>query len=275
MTPETFQAVLPALKPEQVATILPGFEQTCRQFGITTKLQVAAFLAQCAMESGSFRYLEEIASGEAYEGRAGNPQPGDGRKFKGRGWIQLTFRLNYRRAAKDLGLDLEGNPEQVARYPAAALVSGWFWRKGSASGDLNRYADVGTQPIPATSPLWSGVAGGLSNFRRKWDNKRAALAAEGKDVSGFDREPIGFDLCTYGVNGGFNGKPERDRLYQRALQHLPDNPVGGSSGGGGGLFSSGGASSGGGFSTAGASAFGPLDAAMVIFLAYVIKRKFF
>jgi predicted chitinase len=249
MTPAVFQAILPTLKPEQVATILPVFEQTCRQFGIKTKLQIAAFLAQCAMESGSFRFLEEIASGEAYEGRAGNPQPGDGRKFKGRGWIQLTFRLNYRKAAKDLGLDLEGDPEQVSRYPTAALVSGWYWRKGSASGDLNRYADVGPQVVPPDSPLWASVAGGASNFQRKW---------------GRSTQPTGFDLCTYGVNGGFNGKDARDAIYARALQHLPDTISGG------GFFSSGGD-----FSTTGGSKLGFLDVALTLALAIAIKRRFF
>lgn len=269
MTPAVFQAILPALKPEQVATILPAFEETCRKFGILTKLQVAAFVAQMAMESGSFRFLEEIASGDKYENQGSNTQPGDGRRYKGRGWTQLTFRGNYRNAGRALGLDLEGNPEQVARYPAAALVSGWFWRNGSASGDLNRYADVGPQTVPPDSPLWSRIAN-VGRFRRLWDQNRAEIAAKGGDTSFFDHAPTGFDLCTYGINGGFNGKPERDRIYARALQHLPENPIGG-----GGFFSSGGGGSGGGLSSEGASKFGFLDMALVVALAVVVKRRFF
>lgn len=220
MTPEQLTEIMPSLPLSQAREVLPVIIATCQRFGITSKRQVAAFLAQTGMESGAFRFLEEHATGDAYEGRSGNPEPGDGRRYKGRGWIQLTFRLNYRRAGRALGLDLEGNPQQVARYPAAALVSGWFWRSGSASGDLNVYADIGPQVVPSDSPLWSRVAGGKNNFFRKW---------------GRSAEPTGFDICTYGVNGGFNGKDARDAIYARALRVLPENPVG--AGGSAGLAS--------------------------------------
>ena len=210
MTPEQLKEIMPSMPLERARALLPALVETCQRFGITTRLQVAAFLAQTGMESGAYRYLEELATGEDYEGRAGNPQPGDGRRYKGRGWIQLTFRLNYRKAGRELGLNLEENPEQVARYPAAALVSGWFWRRGSASGDLNVYADIGPQVVPPDSPVWARVAGGKDNFFRKWRR---------------DVPPTGFDICTYGVNGGFNGKDARDAIYARALQVLPENPL--------------------------------------------------
>ena len=73
------------------------FNQQAPKFGCTTPLRMAHFLAQIAHESACLRYTEEIASGKAYEGRKdlGNTVPGDGVKFKGRGYIQITGRANY------------------------------------------------------------------------------------------------------------------------------------------------------------------------------------
>jgi predicted chitinase len=227
MTPEQLKEIMPSMPIERARTMLPAIVETCQRWGITSKLQVAAFLAQTGMESGAYRYLEEIASGDAYEGRTdlGNTQSGDGRRYKGRGWIQLTGRANYRRAGADLGMPLEASPEQVAQPRLAGLVSGWFWRKGSARGDLNELARNAASPI-ALGP----------RDTERWNSKRAALAGQGKDVSSFDRQPRGFDLITLGVNGGFNGKPERDVIFDRALRVLPENPLEGGAGGGGGPF---------------------------------------
>ncbi len=85
-------------------------------------LRLAHFMAQLAHESGSFRYMEEIASGAAYEGRKdlGNTAKGDGVRFKGRGPIQLTGRANYRTFGRRIGIDLERHPE-VAAIPSIGL----------------------------------------------------------------------------------------------------------------------------------------------------------
>ena len=89
---------------------------------INTCHRQAAFLAQLV-------YMEEIASGAAYEGRTdlGNTQSGDGKQFKGRGPTQLTGRANYRAADQALGLDLEAYPEQVATPSDCFRTSVWFW----------------------------------------------------------------------------------------------------------------------------------------------------
>jgi putative chitinase len=112
-----------------------------REYAINTPKRQAAFLAQLAHESGELRYMEELASGEAYEGRKelGNTQPGDGKRFKGRGPIQLTGRANYRAAGKALGLDLERHPEKAALPGIGCRVAGWFWQ----THDLNDLADRG------------------------------------------------------------------------------------------------------------------------------------
>jgi predicted chitinase/LysM repeat protein len=106
---------------------------------ITTKQRACCYVAQLAHESGNFYYMEEIASGAAYEGRTdlGNTQPGDGKRFKGRGPIQITGRANYTQAAKDLNLDLVNHPELASNPEIGFKLSAWYWNTRS----LNSYCD--------------------------------------------------------------------------------------------------------------------------------------
>lgn len=92
-------------------------------------LVFAHFMAQCGHESGGFRYMEEIASGAAYEGRKdlGNVFEGDGKRYKGRGPIQLTGRANYRRVGRKIGLDLENNPTLVSDPSIGMWCALEFW----------------------------------------------------------------------------------------------------------------------------------------------------
>ena len=103
---------------DSLASVLEHYE-------INTRLRVAHFLAQVANLSDGFCTTEEYASGAAYEGRRdlGNSQPGDGRRFKGRGLIQLTGRANYHTLGGKLGVDLENNPEMAARSPSCRCAS--------------------------------------------------------------------------------------------------------------------------------------------------------
>ena len=108
--------------PDSVLSQIPG---TAIKFNITTNLRLAHFLSQCAHESGNWKYRLEIASGKAYEGRKdlGNIHEGDGVRFKGRGYIQLTGRGNYGRFSKFIGEDCVENPDLVAnKYPLASAA---------------------------------------------------------------------------------------------------------------------------------------------------------
>lgn len=103
-------------------------------------LRLSHFMAQLAHESGSFRYMEELASGQAYEGRPdlGNTQTGDGKRFKGRGPLQLTGRANYRAFGRRIGIDLERHPE-IAAIPSIGLhIALEYWESRS----LNALADA-------------------------------------------------------------------------------------------------------------------------------------
>lgn len=106
-----------------------------------TGLRLAHFLGQVGHESAGFRYMEEIASGAAYEGRRdlGNVKAGDGKRYKGRGPLQLTGRANYRMYGEALGLDLEGDPELASDPATGILIACHYWqtRKLNALADLD------------------------------------------------------------------------------------------------------------------------------------------
>lgn len=130
------------------------------EYGIMeSALRLAHFLAQLIHESGSFRYMEEIASGQAYEGRKdlGNVQPGDGRLFKGRGPLQITGRANYRRYGKKIGIDLERHPE-IAALPSIGLhLALEYWKVNG----LNTLADADN--VLGITKLINGGTNGLSD----------------------------------------------------------------------------------------------------------------
>jgi len=141
--------------------------------GITTPLRMAHFVAQIAHESGSFLYAEEIADGSAYEGRAdlGNTEPGDGRRYKGRGLIQLTGRANYADYSRDSGIDYVARPELVASDPFAAVdVACWYWNKRR----INALADA--DDVKAVTKAINGGYNGLDD--------RMAYLARAKAVLG-------------------------------------------------------------------------------------------
>lgn len=135
------RAIMPRLSRERARTLVPHLVAAMKEADITSPARKAAFLAQLAHESAEFRYMEEIASGQAYEGREelGNTQRGDGVRFKGRGPIQLTGRANYRAAGKALGLPLEEQPELAATPEVGFRTAAWFW----TSRGLNALADRG------------------------------------------------------------------------------------------------------------------------------------
>jgi putative chitinase len=103
--------------------------QEAQKQGVDNPNQLAYILATAKHESDNFNTLEEYASGSAYEGRQdlGNDQAGDGVKYKGRGFVQLTGKNNFSAYADKTGLDLVGNPDilsQDKNLAAYVLVDG-------------------------------------------------------------------------------------------------------------------------------------------------------
>ncbi len=141
------------------------------QYDINTPERVAAFIAQCAHESGGFRRLkenlnykweslrkvfpkyfttddvakeyahkqEQIAS-RIYGNRMGNGDEasGDGFRYCGRGLIQLTGRNNYSKFAESMGMAVEDVPAVLETYDGAVKSACWFWH----TNNLNQFADV-------------------------------------------------------------------------------------------------------------------------------------
>ncbi len=158
--------IAPYADPAQVASLLPHLLLTMAAYGISTPLRQAHFLAQLIHESGSFNYLEEIDPGDYLEGRTdlGNTQPSDGRRFKGRGLIQITGRSNYQACGQALGIDLIQAPTRLADHDLACLSAGWFWSKNQ----INQFAD--RDNVELVSRM---INGGLNGF----EDRKYYLAA--------------------------------------------------------------------------------------------------
>jgi len=111
-------------------------------YNINSPIKLQMFLAQIGHESGQLRYCEELASGEAYEGRVdlGNIEVGDGKKYKGRGLIQLTGRDNYLKLSNAFGVDFINNPSLLKEPKWAVKSACWFWESKNLN-DISFYGD--------------------------------------------------------------------------------------------------------------------------------------
>jgi predicted chitinase len=157
---------------------------------IGTVTRAAAFLGQIGLESGQLRWWTEFERDsnpgfvEYERGRRktilGNVNPGDGARYKGRGPIQLTGRNNYRAAGEALGLDLEGDPEQVATNPEVGFaVAVWYWN----SRNLNDEADdIAAEGERAWKRITKAINGGYLGHAERTEFYHRALEVLGASV---------------------------------------------------------------------------------------------
>ena len=151
-------------------SVIKQIPEVAEKFGVNTPMRLAHFLAQTGHESGGFRittenlnysakglcgifkkYFTELSAKEferkpekianiVYANRMGNGNQasGEGYKFRGRGFIQLTGKTNYQAFDKTVEDNIETNPDLVAtKYPL--LSAAWFWSKNK----LNETSDGG------------------------------------------------------------------------------------------------------------------------------------
>jgi predicted chitinase len=148
LTDDSLKQIMPNVPDAKRSAYLPHLQNAMSEFEIDAPLREAAFLAQIAHESGEFRWMEEIwgptAAQKRYEpptklaADLGNTEPGDGKRFKGRGPIQITGRDNYQRFGDLLGLDLVSSPQSAATPEVGFRIAGLYWNRRG----LNALADV-------------------------------------------------------------------------------------------------------------------------------------
>lgn len=204
LTPAKLQRIFPALPNASMvfAALLPALEK----YQINTPARVAAFVAQCGHESAGFtakrenlnysakgllatwpcrfnptkaqafhRQPEKIAN-EVYGGRLGNDKPGDGWRYRGGGFIQLTGRGNYRRVGHAIGVPLEDKPEFIERLDVSALAAAYFWFSNglnSLADDLPNDDDDGD--FIAITKIINGGTAGLAERRAIWKLAKQVL----------------------------------------------------------------------------------------------------
>lgn len=171
-TVDTVARMCPASPRSNIVRHLPHILEGLRSVGLTDRDMFLVAIATVRAEVEPFRPMDELVStfntavtpfdryepGTSVGIRLGNSQPGDGARFKGRGFIQLTGRDNYRRMGGQLGLDLLSDPALANRADIAGLILARFLKNGEArlrsalaAGDLaaaRRVVNGGTHGLP-------------------------------------------------------------------------------------------------------------------------------
>ena len=181
-----------------------ALKQCLPDYEINTPQRIAAFLAQCAHESGGFKFLkenlnyqaaslmrvwpryfpdmataqayahnQEKIANRAYANRMGNGDEasGDGWRFCGRGLIQLTGKTNYQAFADSIETPLEDVPAYLATFEGAVQSACWFWE----NNNLNQYADSGD--ITTMTKRINGGTLGLADRQKHYQHALHVLGA--------------------------------------------------------------------------------------------------
>jgi putative chitinase len=168
ITSTQLQRIFPKAKAATIERFVPLLNSVFDEFSINTPQRIRMFLAQIGHESSQLRYVQELASGESYEGRSdlGNTEPGDGVRYKGRGLIQITGKHNYELVGQALGLPLLENPDLLEEDLSAVRSAGWFWK----NKNLNSLADQGLFEL-----ITKRINGGMNGYADRYKLYQKAL----------------------------------------------------------------------------------------------------
>ncbi len=168
------QEIAPTITDANARSWLPFLNASMWEASINSDARKSAYIAQLAHESDGFQTLEEYASGADYEGRTdlGNTEAGDGRRYKGRGPIQITGRYNYSTYGEQLGVDLINNPELAATPEVGFRIAAAFW----SNNNLNDYADSGH--FNTITERINGGQNGKDSRRAYWSTAKSTLGGD-------------------------------------------------------------------------------------------------
>ena len=180
LTEAQLAQIMPMLPQAKLRLYLPPLNLAMQACEVNTMLRTAAFIAQLAHESGEFRWMEEIwgptdaqrryEPPNALAAKLGNTQAGDGKRFKGRGPIQITGRFNYAKYGGLLGIDLIADPPRAAAPEVAFATAGLFWK----TNGLNELADA--QQFVTITRRINGGTNGLADRQQYYAKAQAVLA---------------------------------------------------------------------------------------------------
>jgi len=240
VTAPLITAIFPNAK--NVDELIEAMNELFPRYDITTEQRVAGFLAQCGHESGGFRVIEENLNYSAkaldavfgkyfvrggrdaqeyhrqpekianvvYASRMGNgdTESGDGWRFRGRGYIQLTGCNNYTKFAESVGMDIEDVVEYLGTVEGALESACWYWD----TNNLNSYCDDGD--VKGMTKRINGGYIGLEDRIHHWEIALEMLTGEAPEH--IEAEEGEFDVDDIGVlRRGARG--EGVKLMQEAL----------------------------------------------------------
>lgn len=186
ITLELLQSLFPRTKVSVLENCVDALISTCERYEINTPERIAMFLAQIGHESAGlsvmkenlnyradrlavvfpkyfrnvnpadYAHNQEAIANRVYANRMGNGDEasGDGFRFRGRGFIQLTGYNNYSSFANDMGMDIDEAVEYLETVEGAAMSAGWFWDKNN----LNAWAD-NSDVLTVTKKINGGTHG--------------------------------------------------------------------------------------------------------------------
>ena len=195
ITIEQLSDLIPAASDKNIELFYRPINETLREYQINNRLRIAAFLAQIAHESGSFRYTREIWGPTDAQRRYDPPYPKatelgndtteakaiadvhdmtPGRFYSGHGLIQITGYFNHKKVSNAIGIDAVNNPSLLCEPKWAARSAGWFFIAHGKDGlNCNELAD--RYRITDITRVVNGGVNGLAERKKMYKNNLRIL----------------------------------------------------------------------------------------------------